>query len=331
MTPPTFTYATEGGQTFPEPDGIVLAWNVSFPPILPQWQGIPDFPLFYYDRVSFTIDPPLPEGVVVQGIYTPTTDRKIGGIYPSPRPNQVSVPTEYTLTAQSNYDIQGIQQVTHTLSVHSPGDCTLQSVKSTEAVVACTVQDAHNMRSDAMFLLIKDASSEVDVELEPPSFFCYPKSGSPDPSGGGNLYYDCERQGPLCCCSLWLPEKQPNDDGSWNLNPQAIVARVRKDECDFTALARYELYAMAAGKNPLLNNADTLVASQILVEFTMPVRQDPEPMQFEIVIDINYNEVCSPEVSPDAPQKCKDALQEELVRLLGIPPDMIVVRDIRPA
>lgn len=330
MTPPTFTYATADGETFPEPEGIVLAWNVSFPPILPQWKDVPDFPMFYYDRVSFTIDPPLPEGVVVHDRHVAGSKQKVGGIYPSPRPSQVSVPTEYTITAQSNYDVQGRQEVTHKLSVHVPGSCTVQSVKSTEAVVACTVQDAHNMHNDAMFLLIKEPG-EDDAEILPSSFFCYPKTGSPPDGSGGNLYYSCDRAGASCCCHLWLPEKEANADGSRNLNPLAIVARVRKDECDFVEQARYEVYSMAAGKNPLLADEPTAVADENLIEFTMPSPMAKEPIQFEMKVDIDYEENCGPSAGPDAAQRCKDNMQKELVQLLGAPPDMIVVRDVRPA
>jgi len=334
--PPNFKYATADGKEFPEPDGIVLAQNVSFPPLLPQWETAPGFPQYYYDKVSFSIDPPLPDGILMQDADPGPDDPKIGQISPDESKEgkvgaaQISVKTLHTIKSQSAYDVQGSKQVKLSLSVHSPGLCALQSAKSTEAVVACTVQDAHNLQINAMYLLIKDASAaDVQVSARPEEFFCHPRpepSPADLPTGNSGLKFTCKKEAPLCCCWLFLAKEDPV-----KMTPRVITGKVLKSECGLEQFGRYETITMATGKNPLMNNADVAVANDAMFDFTMPVKPEPKPIQFEMKVDINYEAECSPEAGPEKPQQCKDMMQGELTALTGAPAEMIVVKDLRPA
>jgi len=333
FSPPQFTYALADGTKFQQPQGVVLALNVSFPPLLPQWDKAKGFPQYYYDSVFFNIDPPLPEGIQIETQEPKDKLTQVGQIYAKPVPDQVSVATTYTITSQSNYDVQGSKEVKLSLSVHSPGFCKLQSAKSTEAVVACSVQDAHNMHNEALYLLLKDTSdTDTTVAIKPSSFFCYPRPIPPKkPSSGLGMQFTCMKEAPLCCCWLFLPEDgMKNKDGSRNLKPRVITGKVMKNECGLEQWGRYETYTMAAGKNPLMANADVAVANGGMFDFTMPIKPEPKPIQFEMKVDIDYEKECSPEAGPEKPQQCKDNMQKELASMLGAPSEMIIVRDVRP-
>jgi hypothetical protein len=319
--PPDFTYATADGIEFP--DGVKLAFNVSFPPLKPQWAGIGQgFPLYYYDHVDFVINPPLPAGIEMIESDPKDATKQVGEIRPNVRPEQLSESLTYSITATSVYDVQGSKEVSMELSVHSPGVCALQSAKSTEMVAACSVQDSHNMINNAIYLLVTSGTVEKDVS----EFFAYPRPlPEPFPTEVSGQF-TCMKEPPHCNCWMWLPEEDPP-----TYQPRVVTGRVLKSECGLEQFGRYEVHVLAAGRNPLMADADVAVLSSQLYDFTMPARPDPKPIQFEMKVDIDYEAQCSPEVSPDAPQKCRDSMQEELSKMLGAPSEMITVTNVRPA
>lgn len=69
----------------------------------------------------------------------------------------------------------------------------------------------------------------------------------------------------------------------------------------------------------------------VIADFTVPERTEAKPIQFEMKVDINYEEVCDPVINGvEAEEQCKAQMQAELVGLLGAPLEMITVRSVRP-
>lgn len=122
-----------------------------------------------------------------------------------------------------------------------------------------------------------------------------------------------------------------DEEGNRKLTPRVITGKILKSKCGLEQWGRYETYIMAAGTNPLMGDANVAVASATMFDFTMPIKPEPKPMQFEMTVDIDYDAECSPEAGPEKPQQCKDNMQNELTSMLGAPPEMIVVKDLRPS
>jgi len=337
LPPPQFEYATADGIQFPQPDGISLARNISFPPIIASFQDVPNFPLYYYDHVSFNVAPPFPAGIVLK-ICGPDDPQpcQSGSVMSDPLPEQLTAKNEYTISSQSKFDVQGIQEVKMTLGVIEPAVCELVSVKSTEFVLSCAVQDADNFYVQAVYLLMQDTSIlTTDDMSSTEAFTCkdrpVPASVATPTSG---LQFTCMKEDPRCCCWMFLPkEGMWNDAGETerNLDLRLLRARVKNDECGLEKFARYDIRSMASGTNPLVDDQREEVVSAEQFDISIPMKPESKPLQFEMKVDINYEENCSPQAGPNKEQECKDNMQKELQNLLGAPAEMIEVTKVRAA
>jgi hypothetical protein len=258
--------------------------------------------------------------------------KQVGQVSAEPLPNQLSQKTTYSITAQSNNDNEGTQTSDLSMTVNQPAICRLQSAKSTETVVSCLIQDAHNMYNNALYVLIQN--SATNEPLEDPTavsnFFCYPRPTEPPPTSANGLKFTCMKEAPLCCCWVFLPEPSTRDP---HADPRVIAAKVFKNECGLEQFQRYDTFTMGAGTNPLQLDAagepeNVAVVHSEVFDFTMPVKPEPKPIQFEMAVNMDYEKECNSD--PGAAQRCKDNMQKELSAMLGAPSEMISVRDVRP-
>uniref|UniRef100_A0A7S0B8E8 Uncharacterized protein n=1 Tax=Pyrodinium bahamense TaxID=73915 RepID=A0A7S0B8E8_9DINO len=251
-----------------------------------------------------------------------------GEISPDPLPEQLSEePVNYTVRAQSRYDVQKWQEARFGMSVHEPAVCSLQSVKSTEALVSCAIRDSNNLYLQAIYLLISDYGT--DTPYEQSSFSCYPEAAVRQ-SEGALLETVCTKDRGRCCCWMWLPGGEDTSPQR-SLMRSTIVGRITHSSCNLGQQLRYGGMSMAAGVNPLAQNERTAVVSRMEFDFTIPKRDEARPIQFEMKVDISYEEECDPvKNGPEAEAACKERMRAELVKLLGAPPEMIEVLQVRP-
>jgi len=297
---------------------VVLSRNVSFPAFRPRW-AMQKFPAYYYDEVTYTIIPTLPAGLKLSD--------QTGHIQADPLPQQLSGnPVQYTIRAQSRYDVREWREAQLTLSVQEPAKCLLRGVKSTEALVACSIQDANNLYLQALYFVISTYGSAPPLQRS--SFSCYPGAVQRN-YRGSVLEGDCTKTSYGCCCWVWVPGG--SDLTSRSLLGTIVVSRITTLGCGLEEQSRYTGISMAAGVNPLAANEQLAVVSKSQFEFTVPRRDDAKPIQFEMKVDINYDEECDPvRNGPDAEAKCREKMKKELQALLGAPEGMIEVYQVRP-
>eukprot|EP00928_Gymnodinium_smaydae_P082592 TRINITY_DN6590_c1_g7_i1.p1 TRINITY_DN6590_c1_g7~~TRINITY_DN6590_c1_g7_i1.p1 ORF type:complete len:3710 (+),score=739.71 TRINITY_DN6590_c1_g7_i1:1163-11131(+) len=317
--PPVFRYATPEGEAF---TSVVLAREVSFPPLQAVWATL-GFPRYYYDNVVFTITPTLPAGLNL------ATN---GQLEPDPLPEQLSpVPSEYEITALSMFDESKSASTKLTISVQEPATCELQSIKSTEAVTSCTVHDTDNMYVQAVYLLI---SRGADIAFEVSSFSaCYGDATPVAAQGDANLNFVCtgDAEADSCCCWVWIPGG--SDLTSRDVTTtSSFIGRVQASECNLLQSTKYDVMTMAAGVNPLDAENPPAVVWPRLFEFTVPQPPPDRPIQFRMRVNMVYEDECDPvRWGPEKEKACRDTMQQELVELLGAPPDMIEVTKVEPA
>jgi hypothetical protein len=313
--PPTFVYATASGARF---DSLVLARSVTFPAFRPDW-AVAGFPRFYFDSVIFSVTPPLPAGV--------SLPRDTGELVGDPTPEQLAeLPVEFSINAQSKHDALKFRSTNLLLSVVQPGYCQLASVKSTEASIRCSQQDANNMYNQAIYLVI---SQTQGLSQEVSSFSCYGDAQtSPAAEAGEERNFVCKgsAQRDDCCCWFWLEGGTQTENRELGLLTWR-TARVRAAECGLQSYIRYEVMTMAAGINPLEDESITSVIWDRVFDFTVPERGEDMPIQFTLVLDIPY-ENCD---TPEEEAKCGADLENELTEMLGAPEGMIRVIDIEAA
>jgi len=324
LEPPDFQYQAAFGAVF---EKLVLARNVSFPPFSPAWQ-VEGFPIYYYDAVQFSITPTLPAGIELES--------DAGQIRPDPPDQQLLALMSYTIKAQSVFDLQKAREVSLSLTVQEPGYCALQSIKSTEALLACTLHDANNFYNEAIYLLffVYGAATPAPVSS---SFSCYGDAAAPaSEPAPGILDFTCQRVGSECCCWLWVPGGSDRTERNVDIS-RSLTGRVSTSgQCGMSMAERYIFMTLAAGVNPLSDMQESGVVyaagdEAVIADFTVPERTEAKPIQFEMKVDINYEEVCDPVINgAEAEEQCKAQMQAELVALLGAPPEMITVRSVRP-
>jgi len=324
LAPPDFQYQAASGAIFEQ---LVLARNVSFPPFSPAWQ-VAGFPVYYYDAVQFSITPTLPAGIVL--------DAESGQVLPDPPDQQLLPLMPYTIKAQSAFDLQKSREVILSLRVQEPGYCALQSIKSTEALLACTLHDANNFYNQAIYLLffVYGSSNPAPVSS---SFSCYGDAAAPavEPAPG-ILDFTCQQVGSDCCCWLWVPGGSETAERNVDIS-RSLTGRVSTSgQCGMNMAERYIFMTMATGVNPLRDMEESTVVyaageEAVIADFTVPERTEAKPIQFEMKVDINYEDVCDPVINGvEAEEQCKAQMQSELVGLLGAPAEMITVRSVRP-
>jgi len=310
---PEFQYAAEGVVL----TEVVLARNIAFPTLAVQWSET-GFPVYYFDEVGFTITPTLPNGLDM------SSER--GGIRADPVPGALTPQGDYIIKAQSKYDVAKSKQTQLKLSVEEPAQCSLASIKSTEALMTCTVHDANNLEMKAIYLLISPTSADP-VEMLPSSFTC---DGDAVQSGGSGIAseYTCSQTSDgRCCCWLYVDDAAAPEFNSSRI----ITAAAKKSACNWQNYQRYEVMTMASGNNLMSANAPSSVVWDILYEFTVPEKKEPTPITFDLAVQISYEDTCDPvKNGPEAEQACKDAMRDELVAMLGTPADMITVLDVQP-
>jgi len=323
--PPEFKYATPAGKQLTT---LVLARSVMFPPLKPDWT-LPNFPLFYFDDTFFTITPPLPAGISQAAIGDPDV---LGQLTADPVPEQLSVvPVDYTIKAQSKFDVQKSATVGLSLSVHEPAYCELQNTKSVEVVVQCTVHDADNMYNQAIYVLV---SKGQDIAFEKESFSQCFGDASAAGSDPDNLVFTCVGSAvdtSSCCCYLWLPQGSETDTRDVS-SDTTLTARIKNNQCGVQEYTRYDVMTLAWGVNPLMDNEEASVVWSKMFDFTVPAKPPNKPVEFTMRVEIDYDEVCDPVKNGEAAlQACKDGMKDELVGMLGAPPEMVVIKDVQPA
>ncbi|CAE8585944.1 unnamed protein product, partial [Polarella glacialis] len=316
LTPPIFQYSS-AGKTYPQ---VIIARNVTFPSFTPAWSE-PGFPIYYYDEVAFTITPTLPQGIDMSA--------QNGDIKGDPLPGQLTPAGSYQIQASSKFDVQKSGGVNIVLSVTEPGQCSVSSVMSTEVLMGCMLQDAHNLDVQGLYLLISPTSADP-LPYEQSSFACYGDAAQTDTSGTTVPEFTCSRQDSRCCCWLWVGFT--GDATTRNLtDARSRSGKVLNSVCGFSQYQRYEVMTMAAGVNPMQDNGPAAVVWDGVFDFTVPEKKEAKPIAFEMQAAINYEETCDPvRNGAAAEQKCKDMMKEELSQLLAAPSDMITITGLRP-
>jgi hypothetical protein len=318
LAPPTMVFMDSNGF---EVRNISFVQNVSFGPLELRFPTMDGFPRYYFDEVSVSVSPPLPDGLRLDGYE----------LVPSPRPVQTIdvlqdaegnvVP--YRALASSLYDISKGTFATLTLAVYEAIRCDLANVKTTEIVVKCDVHNAANFHATGVYLNIMETTAVPS--MDPASFACT------DPSLTGSLWrerddlsqsrFTCTGAAAgVCCC--YAPFESIDDMFDW----QMFTASSKHNDCNIEEHNKRIVQSMVEGYRPDIG--DTAAGrvqwvSDTVLEFTRQPREEAAPVVFDMELDMDY-EVC--ETDPDF---CEQQIKEELSALLGIPVEEIEISALR--